>query len=192
MKVLYLGVSPFPLTSILRGTDCEVIEFSDKPEVDFLKTHLIDFAVSFRCPHIIRRPVIDHLEGRIINLHISLLPWNRGADPNLWSFLEDTPKGVTIHYLDQGLDTGDIIAQKEIFFDIGRETLKTTYERLDAEIIDLFRQQWPLIMEGKNARQKQQGMGSNHKLKDKEPFMQLLQDKGWSTPIADLIGKGVN
>jgi len=34
------------------------------------------------------------------------------ADPNVWSFIEKTPKGVSIHYLDAGIDTGDIIAQK--------------------------------------------------------------------------------
>ena len=63
-------------------------------------------------------------------MHISLLPWNRGYHPNIWSFLEDTPKGVTIHYINEGIDTGDIIVQKEIVIDEDKETLKSSYEIL--------------------------------------------------------------
>ncbi|MCL0081308.1 hypothetical protein M1N64_03665 [Peptococcaceae bacterium] len=50
---------------------------------------------------------MDKFQGRAINLHISFLPWNRGADPNFWSFIENAPVGVSIHYLDEGIDTGD-------------------------------------------------------------------------------------
>ena len=35
-------------------------------------------------------------KGKIINLHISFLPFNRGYYPNLWSHQEGTPSGVTI------------------------------------------------------------------------------------------------
>ena len=47
----------------------------------------------------------------IINLHIYFLPFNRGAHPNFWSFIENTPSGVSIHKIDKGIDTGDIINQ---------------------------------------------------------------------------------
>ena len=192
MKVLYLGISPFPLTSILEKNGCEVIEFDESIDVAYLKSHSIHFIVSYRCPHIIRQPVIDYVHGRIINLHISFLPFNRGADPNLWSFLEDTPKGVTIHYIDCGLDTGDIIAQERIEFFSETETLATTYNRLNHEIINLFRVQWPLIMSGQVQRMTQGGMtGSAHKLKDKTAFNFLLKKKGWDTPVSYLIGKGI-
>ena len=56
--------------------------------------------------------MLDRLPDRVVNLHIAYLPYNRGADPNLWSVLEDTPAGVSIHYVDEGVDTGDIIAQR--------------------------------------------------------------------------------
>lgn len=46
-----------------------------------------------------------------MNLHISYLPWNKGADPNFWSCIDGTPAGVTLHHIDAGVDTGDIIAQ---------------------------------------------------------------------------------
>lgn len=191
MKVLVLGVVPSPLSPILEKYGCSVVEHCDPVDVRFLRDAEVEFAISFRYRHIIKEPVIEYLQGRVINLHISFLPWNRGADPNLWSFLKDTPKGVSIHYVDEGLDTGDIIAQKEMEFDISKETLATTYEKLNREIIELFRQEWTNIAAGKAAKEKQPAGGSYHKLKDKERFKQLLAKKGWETPVKELIGKAL-
>ena len=122
----------------------------------------------------------------------SLLPWNRGADPNLWSFLKDTPKGVTIHYVDKGLDTGDIIAQTEVFFDPAVETLASTYQTLSDEIVKLFRKHWPQIMKGEVESKKQPPGGSSHRIKDKKKFEYLLLERNWNTPIEKLIGKALH
>jgi methionyl-tRNA formyltransferase len=190
MRVLVLGNIPSPLTSILDENRCQVVEFSDPVDVEILKKHRVEFAVSYRYRHLVKEAVIECLRGRIINLHISLLPWNRGADPNLWSFLEDTPKGVTIHYIDRGLDTGDIVAQREVTFDQGEATLATTYERLNKEIIELFREQWPLVMRGQASRVPQPAGGTFHRSRDKERYVPLLAGKGWETPVEELIGRG--
>ena len=40
---------------------------------------------------------------------MSFLPYNRGSHPNFWSFVENTPKGVSIHEVSNGIDDGDII-----------------------------------------------------------------------------------
>jgi methionyl-tRNA formyltransferase len=80
----------------------------------FLDNSSYEFLISFGYRHILRKEIVDYFSGRSINLHASLLPWNRGADPNLWSFLENTPKGVTIHEIDYGVDTGKILAHREI------------------------------------------------------------------------------
>ena len=189
MKVLVLGARPSPLTPVIVQSGCEVIEYSEPFGVNFLEKRSVDFAVSYRFKHILRKPVIDYLQGNIINLHISLLPWNRGADPNLWSFLENTPKGVTIHFIDEGLDTGDIIANKEVVFDIHEDTLATMYDVLNKDVIELFEQQWPFIMQGNAERRKQRSGGSSHKIKDKDLFEHFLIEKGWDTPVAELIGK---
>lgn len=191
MHVLLLGVPPFSLETIVSKTCQLVSKCSDPINVDYLREKGIDFAVSYRYPHIIRKPVIDFLAGRVINMHISLLPWNRGSDPNLWSFIEDTPKGVTIHYVDEGLDTGDIIAQKEIVFTDPKETLATSYATLNREIIALFESQWPSIAKGQVFRQKQVGVGTGHRVKDKEKIAGLLLEKGWETLVGELIGKGL-
>ncbi|SDN44488.1 methionyl-tRNA formyltransferase [Desulfonauticus submarinus] len=191
MNVLLLGPNNLQITSTILNSGCKVIEYSDKIDISFLIENKVNFIVSYRYRHIIKPSVLEFLKGNAINLHISLLPWNRGADPNLWSFLEDTPKGVTIHYIDEGIDTGDIIAQKEIFFNEEQETLATTYNKLNYEIISLFKENWPFILEGKVERKKQPPGGSFHKLLDKKKYEYLLREKGWNTLVKDLKGKAL-
>jgi methionyl-tRNA formyltransferase len=145
-----------------------------------------DFIISYGYRHIIGKPVLDRFKDRAINLHISYLPWNRGADPNLWSFLDGTPKGVTIHFIDEGIDTGDIIGQRYLKYDY-EDTLRTFYTKLSECIEDLFRKTWTYIREGRAKRYKQT---TYHNSRDKEKYQHLLT-KGWDTHIRDLIGKGV-
>ncbi|MEM9666371.1 MAG: formyltransferase family protein, partial [Bacteroidota bacterium] len=47
----------------------------------------------------------------LVNLHPGLLPYNRGAYPNVWSLVDQTPAGVTLHQIDAGIDTGPVLAQ---------------------------------------------------------------------------------
>lgn len=50
-----------------------------------------------------------------INIHGSLLPYYRGAAPIQWSILnEESKTGVTIMYMDKGMDTGDMLLKKEM------------------------------------------------------------------------------
>ncbi len=191
MNVLILGTDPSPLKLVLDMHKCRSIEFNGPIDVEYLHAHFVDFIISYRYRRIISKEVVESFKDKIINLHISFLPWNRGADPNLWSFLEDSPKGVTIHYINEGVDSGDIIAQKEIVFDYKGETLATTYERLNREIIELFKEQWALIMRGDVLRLRQTAGGSTHRKEDKRLFEHLLSEKGWDTSVEALVGKAL-
>jgi len=191
LNVLVLKNTTTPISAVLKDYGESVIEFSNSIDIKFLVDNMIEFIVSHNYRHIIKPDVIDFMKDRIINLHISLLPWNRGADPNLWSFLEDTPKGVTIHFIDYGIDTGDIIAQKEVIFENENETLRTTYLKLQDEIVSLFKETWPLIKNCTYNRTKQPPGGSFHKTNDKAKYEYLLT-KGWDTPIKQIIGVAKN
>ena len=78
----------------------------------------IDLVITFNYRHILKKNILKNLKRPAINLHISYLPYNRGCHPNFWSFVEATPKGVTIHEINQDIDTGPIIYQKKINFNI--------------------------------------------------------------------------
>jgi len=187
MKILVLGPERAWLKDFLESYGDQVIQYQDKIDESSSVLSDVDFIISYGYRYIIKSKIVQNFRNKAINLHISYLPWNKGADPNLWSFLEDSPKGVTIHYIDSGLDTGDIIVQKKVAYD-ENDTLRTTYERLTKTIEELFMEYWPLIREGKVKGIPQPTGGSYHKLKDKEKYLDLLTDR-WDTPIQNLIGK---
>lgn len=124
-------------------------------------------------------------QGRAINIHIGMLPENRGADPNFWSWFNNTKKGVTIHQLDAGLDTGRILVQAEVtqFHGDDATTLRTTYEALMKSASLLFGMSWGHIKAGNYKLIKQSGLGSFHYRKDKDQFMAQLP-LGWDTPVS--------
>ncbi len=64
-----------------------------------------------------------------LNVHPSLLPANRGPDPLFWTLHEGQREtGVTIHMMDEGLDTGPIVAQEGVMVPDG-----ISYAQLEAE-----------------------------------------------------------
>lgn len=193
MKILLLGEKSTLLENSLKNKMHSIEICNDKISIDFVKRY--DFIISFGYRHIIKKDIIEEKKGKIINMHISLLPYNRGADPNLWSYLEDTPKGVTIHLMDEGLDTGDIIARKKVTDDEENDTLKTSYDRLINEITDLFINKMDDILYNSSniaysQKQLENGFYTFHYLKDKEPYMYLLED-GYNTKVKLLKGKAV-
>mgnify|MGYP006292769445 CR=1 FL=1 len=184
-KILFLGPEDSPLFAWFKGENEKVIQVSHKIDSNFIDKENFYFLVSYGYRHIIKKEILDKFPDRAVNLHISYLPWNRGADPNFWSFADNTPKGVTIHYLDEGVDTGDIIVQEKVNFDSNTETLATSYSKLQTTIQELFKENWNKIKNNTCPRQKQVGQGTLHKTKDKKPFLHLLTD-GWNTPVSEL------
>ncbi len=189
MRVLLLGPPRPDLEGYLLRQGVEVVRTEEPPFASGGCWHQSDWVISYGYRHIVPREILKRFEGRAINLHISFLPWNRGADPNLWSFLEDTPKGVTIHQIDEGLDTGPILAQETV--PMGPEdTLRVSYHRLTEAIEALFMKTWPRILSGSVRGRPQPQGGSFHRSKDKEPFLFLLR-QGWDTPTRDLLGRAL-
>lgn len=192
MKILFLGPDKDSLKRIINflfDTGEIVFRYEKKIEHDKINIHDYDFLISYGYRFIISKEILRHFNENAINLHISYLPWNGGADPNLWSILECTPKGVSIHQLDEGIDTGDILCQRKITFDED-DTLRRSYEKLEKEMEALFIERWTRIKNHDIQPVRQKGRGSYHKSKDKEQFAYLLSD-GWDTKIAEIQGKAL-
>jgi methionyl-tRNA formyltransferase len=166
-----------------------VTEISGKFDIALLDMLKTDFIISHNYRYIIPFEITHRMEERIINLHISMLPWNRGADPNFWSWAERTPKGVTIHRIDEGIDTGEILAQKEIEFkekDLWGETFLSTYVKLQDEMEKLFLTKWDEIKNGRIKEQRQVGLGSFHFSSEKLKYKDCMPN-GWLTTIEDFL-----
>lgn len=76
-----------------------------------------------------------------INFHLSFLPYNRGKNPNVWSIIDGTPSGISMHYIDDGIDSGPILAQRKVEVDV-TDTAKSLYDKLLHEFVLLFKNTW--------------------------------------------------
>jgi methionyl-tRNA formyltransferase len=115
--------------------------------------------------YILRRAVFGIPARGTLNVHTSLLPWNRGAHPNVWTIVDETPAGVSMHWIDDGVDTGDLLAQREVPYgwtDTGR-TLQT---RLLDAAETLVRDTWPPSTSQLTTRRPQPPGGSVHRVAD--------------------------
>ena len=120
-KILFLGYSQKETKLIDKLKEDQNYQiFNTKNKIRLKDLDNINFVTSFGYKHIISEDILK--KKNIINLHISYLPYNKGAHPNFWSFAENTPSGVTIHKIDKGIDTGNIIYQK--ILDITNSWLK--------------------------------------------------------------------
>tara|TARA_R110000787_G_scaffold71764_2_gene159740 strand:- start:2244 stop:2792 length:549 start_codon:yes stop_codon:yes gene_type:complete len=182
MKILFLGYKNCKVLNFL-SSKYTVVQTEDKMTFDDYRG--VDYIISFGYKHIINKQIIDLFHPNIINLHISYLPYNRGYHPNFWSFKDNTPKGVTIHLIDEGIDTGDILIQKEIIFSKEEDTLSKTYNRLIEEIQNLFIENCDNILKRNLKPKKQKVKGTFHYEKDLQKHKDLLT-KEWNTKINKL------
>lgn len=157
----------------------------NEPEtVKKIKTLKPDIILSVCFGYILNSEVIKIPPFGAVNLHTAYLPYNRGANPNVWSIVEGAPAGVTLHYINPGIDTGNVITQKEVrvdWFDTG----KTLYEKLEKDAFKLFQQTWPDIKSGRIKGKRQTGKGSFHQVKDLEKIDRINLSKEYKAK--DLI-----
>ncbi len=106
-----------------------------------------DCGVSAFFGHILKRELIDIFPRGIVNLHTSLLPLNRGSFPNVWTIVDQTPAGVTLHLVDEGVDTGPILAQSNVEVCLD-DTGLSLNSRLETAMIELFKTNWKKFAKG--------------------------------------------
>jgi methionyl-tRNA formyltransferase len=88
---------------------------------------------------ILRRELLATAPLGAVNAHMGILPRYRGMNVAEWAKLEGNPVGCTVHVVDAGIDTGDILAVKEV--DTARaRTIAQLRELVDLEQIALLGQ----------------------------------------------------
>lgn len=77
-----------------------------------------DIIFSVACPQIFSKDMISIPSSGSLNIHSSLLPLHRGLNANFWVLAKgEEVTGVTIHYLNPGIDDGDILTQEKIIIE---------------------------------------------------------------------------
>lgn len=179
-RVLFLGYTSDQTKIIndLINANCEVWHTQEKIET----TQGFDFVISYGYRHILKKTIIESSDAHIINLHISYLPWNRGAHPNFWSFFDCTPSGVSIHLIDEGVDTGPILYQRYVNFSKDQNTFSQTYQQLISEIEMLFKENLKEIISGTYKALPQRRKGTYQKVADLPS-----EFSGWDSDIQDEV-----
>ena len=159
-----------------------------KPKtMETLESLCIDVGFLLWWPHIIGQDLIDITKDGIVNLHPSFLPHNRGRDPNFWAIFNGTPFGVTLHYINCSIDSGDIIAQTEIpvtWLDTG----STLYTKALSTLLKLFKENYSKIISGTLRPKKQElKSGSFHNHEDLETASYIDLDHEYKA--RDLLNK---
>lgn len=121
-----------------------------------------EYIVSGYYGKIFKKQILSIPLGGCINIHPTGLPRFRGLSPYFTHMIfGDTHNYITMHWLDPGVDTGDIIAQASIEiqpndtgFEIGH--------RITEAGAEMFRENWPLVKEGKAPRTKQEESKASH------------------------------
>ncbi len=115
----------------------------------------------------------------VVNIHPAMLPYNRGCYPNVWSIVDETPAGVTLHYVDPGIDTGDIISQQHVRVDPW-DTGQSLYTRLETACLDLLREAMPAVLAGEAPRVRQPRGGTFHLKKDVRRIDEIRLDRAYA------------
>ena len=150
---------------ILRGA-----RFRKPEAVALLQNLQPDYIICVHFPYIVPEEVLAVPRNGVLNLHPAFLPCNRGWHTPSWAILEQTPIGATMHFMDSGVDTGDIVHQIELTVSPG-DTAHTLYAKLLKLELRVFAEAWPRLESGQFERKRQDlARGSFHLRED------LLQD----------------
>ncbi len=139
-----LGVDFIPMKNV-----------NSKDSINKLKSYKADIFVSMSFDQIIKKEAIHLPEKGFINCHAGALPFYRGRNVLNWVLINDEKEfGVTVHYIDEGIDTGDIILQnKSLITD--DDSYKTLLERAIDLCDKTLYEAIVKILNGENQRIKQ-------------------------------------
>jgi methionyl-tRNA formyltransferase len=126
----------------------------------------LDYIVSIHFPYLYPPHVLSIPRVGVLNLHPAFLPYNRGWHTPSWAILDKTPVGATLHFMDESVDTGDIVHQKRVE-PSPVDTAHTLYGRLKEMEFEVFKEAWPQIVANTYTRRVQlRNEGTAHKRQD--------------------------
>ncbi|MBC7428132.1 MAG: methionyl-tRNA formyltransferase [Bacteriovorax sp.] len=97
-----------------------------------------DILLSINYLFIIEKHLIELPRIIAINIHGSKLPKYRGRAPHIWALINgEKSLGITVHQIDEGCDTGDIILQKEI---------ELSNHITGGEVLKIFEREYPILL----------------------------------------------
>ncbi|MEK3944383.1 methionyl-tRNA formyltransferase [Paenibacillus sp. FSL H3-0310] len=145
-----LAPSPVKEAALALGLPVLQPERMRRPEaVAELATYEPDLIVTAAYGQILPKAVLDLPRNGCVNVHGSLLPKYRGGAPIQRSIINgEKVTGVTLMYMAEGLDTGDMISRVEVAIE-AEDTSGTLFEKLSLAGRDLLKSEMPRLVSGK-------------------------------------------
>jgi phosphoribosylglycinamide formyltransferase-1 len=125
-------------------------DYEDRPRRDaamasWLEAHGVELVVCAGYMHVLTPAFLDRFPQRILNVHPSLLPAFPGVDAVDEALASDVREtGVTVHVVDEGVDTGPVVAQEvvQIRTDDTRETLLERLHAVEHRLLPAAVREW--------------------------------------------------
>ncbi|MEP6778825.1 MAG: formyltransferase family protein [Gemmatimonadaceae bacterium] len=166
--------------AVARGVPAIVFE-SDAQVVSYCRDNNleIDLGLVVWWPRIIHEPLLTLASEGLINTHPSLLPYNRGKHYNFWALVEQAPFGVSLHFINDGIDCGDIVAQAPIVCS-WEDSGETLFLKARDAMIELVCATYPRLRALNVTRKHQDAsLGSFHLAKELEPASLIDLDQSY-------------
>jgi methionyl-tRNA formyltransferase len=110
LRALRQRMATRPLRSIARAHGIPVVAFGHD-----LRSFNADLICTASFPHLVGADMRSAATLGAINVHSSLLPRHRGPDPLFWTYFDDDREsGVTVHWMTDGIDDGDVVLQRRV------------------------------------------------------------------------------
>lgn len=179
-------LTPPPVKTVAQKAGIPVLQFEkikSEEGVKAIKQLEPDIIVTAAFGQILSKEILNIPPRGCINVHASLLPKYRGAAPIQWAIINgETQTGVTIMHMDEGLDTGDIIAS--VVVPIGSDTTGgMLYNKLADEGAGLLAAILSDIKNNTANRAKQQESKASYY----PPLSKELGAIDWNKPAQDIF-----
>ena len=101
------------LKSLAKNYSLRTHEVKNSADIfQLMKKDRIDLMIVAGCPFLLKKDLLDKPDLGVINVHTGALPKYRGFHPLPWAIINDEKRiGVTVHMMDEGMDTGDVLLQ---------------------------------------------------------------------------------
>lgn len=160
----------------------EIFSLEELKLLDVLQpTLLISDRTSFLYP----REFLEKKNYLAVNVHPSLLPFHKGAHPIFWSCLLNAKWGISLHEIDPGIDSGNLVLQQEVEYSDAM-TFQDVYDIYRECTFEMLKSLVEMMLEGHTPTTKPQpdiALGS-HRIRNVQPLISQLRN-GWNTTIRD-------
>ncbi|SNT63954.1 methionyl-tRNA formyltransferase [Tardiphaga sp. OK246] len=155
-------------------SESDLIEYADQEHQQF------DLGFLAWWPKLLRRDLLALPIAGFVNTHPSFLPYNRGKHYNFWALVEQVPFGVTLHKVDEGVDTGEIVSQRQIEYG-WEDNGASLYSKAQQETVVLVKDCYPDLRTLKLSGFPQPiGSGSYHQASELEQASHINLDRSYT------------